>query len=84
MHTPRASRLTLVLAHCPSPIAPQAVFDANTGRVVLGYSVGEAESCDPGSASFVIDDGGSDGVSWGPARNISGYLGRWAGLLTGG
>lgn len=56
----------------------QPVWHAASGRIVL--TVGSKDlaapggGCQPGSAVFALDDGGSDGAAWGPPRNISGYL----------
>lgn len=56
----------------------QPLWHGPSGRIVL--TVGSRDlaaggrSCQPGSAVFALDDGGSDGAAWGPPRNISGDL----------
>ena len=63
---------------------PTAVFDAVSGRVVVALALGNATACNPGQSMWVVDDGGSDGVSWGPPRDISAQVGAsWAGALPG-
>ena len=66
---------------------PQAVFHAPSGRVVVVFGSKDLSApggyCEPGTAVFAVDDGGTDGVAWGPARNISGDLGVWATILPG-
>lgn len=57
----------------------QPVFHAPSGRIVL--TVGSKDltkpdsECQPGTALFAVDDGGSDGTAWGPPRNITGVTG---------
>jgi len=67
---------------------PQAVFHPPSGRVVVAFGSKDLSApggyCEPGTAVFVLDDGGSDGKAWGPPRNISGALGvQWARILPG-
>jgi len=63
---------------------PTAVFDAVSGRVVVALALGNATACNPGQSMWVVDDGGSDGVSWGAPRDISEQVGAsWAGALPG-
>lgn len=66
---------------------PQAVFHAPSGRVILAFGskdLSKHGGCEPSTAVFVVDDGGTDGVAWGPPRNISGELGvQWATILPG-
>ena len=67
---------------------PQAVYHGPSGRVVVTYGAKALPPangiCSPGDAVYVVDDGGSDGVAWGPPRNISGSLGpQWGGILPG-
>jgi sialidase-1 len=56
----------------------QPAWHQSSGRIVL--TVGskdlhaEGRGCQPGTAVFAVDDGGSDGAEWGPARNISADL----------
>ena len=58
---------------------PQAVYDSVTGKVVLVYGSkflsGKPVYCSPGDAVFVVDDGGSDGLTWGTPMNITSFLG---------
>ena len=59
---------------------PQAVYDSITGKVVLVYGSkylppGKNSSCVPGDGVFVVDDGGSDGLTWGVPSNISSFIG---------
>lgn len=59
----------------------QPIFHAPSGRVVL--TVGSKDmaihkpnsDCEPGTALFALDDGGSDGLTWGSPRNITGVTG---------
>ena len=56
----------------------QPVWHNSSGRIVL--TVGSKDlhaggrGCQPGTAVFAVDDGGTDGAMWGPARNISADL----------
>lgn len=65
----------------------QAVFHPQTGKVVITFGSKDLSfpgSCEPGTAVFAVDDGGSDGVRWGPPRNISGMLGAAYGRIVPG
>jgi sialidase-1 len=55
---------------------PMAVYVPATGRVLVTYGVRNlpAQYCSPGDGVFVVDDGGTDGLSWSVPRNISHYL----------
>ena len=64
----------------------QAVFHAPSGKVVLTFGskdLSEPGGCEPGTAVFAVDDGGSDGKEWGPPRNISGALGAYGRIVPG-
>lgn len=65
---------------------PMAVWHAPSGRVVITFSIQQLPSglCSPSDGVFVVDDGGSDGVSWGAPRNITGMLGDTAGHVVPG
>lgn len=56
----------------------QPFYHAPSGRVVVVVGTKDlsapGRSCEPGTAVFAVDDGGSDGVHWGPPRNISAAL----------
>jgi len=64
----------------------QPFFHAASGRLVVVVGTKDLSApgryCEPGSAVFAVDDGGSDGVRWGPARNISSSLAGVAGGAT--
>jgi sialidase-1 len=67
---------------------PQAVFYPQTGATLVTYGVKRLSkgrnSCSPGDGVFVVDDGGSDGLSWGEPRNISFSLGSvFGGVVPG-
>lgn len=62
---------------------PTVVFDDATQTIVLAFASGPPAQCDPSADTFVMDDGGSDGVTWGAPRNVSGALGRYRGALPG-
>lgn len=68
---------------------PQVVYHAPTKKVVMVYGAKDLRlggGCSPGSGVFVVDDGGSDGVTWGTPRNISGDLGglkAWGAVAPG-
>ena len=57
---------------------PQPFFHPASGRVVVIVGTKDLSApgayCEPGTAVFAVDDGGSDGVHWGPPRNISAEL----------
>lgn len=66
---------------------PQAVYHGPSGRVVVVFSVQQLPAprgCSPSDGVFVVDDGGSDGVSWGAPTNITGQLGPVAGHVVPG
>ena len=55
----------------------QPFFSAASGKVVVvvgSKDLSHGGYCEPGTAVFAVDDGGTDGVNWGPARNISSSL----------
>jgi sialidase-1 len=71
---------------------PMAVFHAPSNKVVVVFGskdLRERGGCSPGSGVFVVDDGGSDGLTWGEPRNISADLGGltgpagWGGVVPG-
>lgn len=61
----------------------QPAWHAASARIVA--TVGSKDlaaagrGCQPGSVVFALDDGGSDGLRWGPPRNISAQLAAVAG-----
>lgn len=71
---------------------PMAVYHAASNKVVVVFGskdLRERGGCSPGSGVFVVDDGGSDGLTWGEPRNISADLGGlsgpagWGGVVPG-
>jgi len=56
----------------------QPFYHPPTGRVIAVVGSKDLTTpgrlCEPGTAVFALDDGGSDGQFWGPVRNISGFL----------
>lgn len=64
----------------------QAVYHPQSGKVVITFGSKDLSfrgSCEPGTAVFAVDDGGSDGLRWGPPRNISGMLGEYGRIVPG-
>lgn len=62
---------------------PTVVFDVQTGRIVVLFMIGDAKHCNPGLSIMILDDDGSDGITWSTPRNISASLGAYAGALPG-
>jgi len=64
----------------------QPFYHDPSGRVVVVVGSKDLTApggyCEPSTAVFAVDDGGSDGVNWGPARNISASLAGAAGGAT--
>ena len=60
---------------------PMAVYIPATETVLVTYGARDLSKkdsgiyCSPGDGVFVVDDGGSDGLSWGTPVNISSQLG---------
>jgi len=59
------------------------VFDSVTERINLHGSVNAPGHCNPTLWTFMLDDGGSDGVTWNAPVNINHFLGKWAGATPG-
>ena len=81
--SPTAELYGQALTHGQGAGNPAIVFDAVTSTIVLHGSVNAPGFCNPNLWSFHIDDGGSDGLTWGAPRNISGSLGAYAGATPG-
>lgn len=62
---------------------PAVVFDNVTGRVILHGSVNDPTHCSPSLWNFQLDDGGSDGTSWGGLRNITAEIAPFGGATPG-
>lgn len=62
---------------------PAVVWDAAVNKTIVHFAVGTPQKCNPTAWTMQVDDGGSDGTSWGDVVNISAALGKWAGILPG-
>ena len=81
--SPTAELYGRALTHGQGAGNPAVVFDAVTSTIVLHGSVNAPGFCNPNLWTFHLDDGGSDGATWGAPRNISASLGAYAGATPG-